>query len=162
MFLQDALGLQPPQVTGEITQDKAHDGFTATVSIIHSGRAASAPVFERTLLHHDPESLITDMAQGALELIDPYILACRADDNQDRKQMMHFISECDGKFAKWGWNLWGNALEDEKQFDRAIDKFKKAIEEIPNSQTHTPTGAMPSAISLIPTMPALSRNTRRR
>ncbi len=67
------------------------------------------------------------MALKALELIDPYVLAVQAYDDHDQKKTMYFISECDGKFAKWGWNLWGIVLSDEKNFDSAIENYKKAI-----------------------------------
>jgi tetratricopeptide (TPR) repeat protein len=128
LFLQDAFGLQPPQVTGEITQDKGSDGLIATVSIRHSGRAASAPLFERTALQPDPKALIAEMAQKALELVDPYVLAVQAYDNHDLNKTADFIQECDGDFAKLGCNLWGRVLLDEKNFNDAIENFEKAAE----------------------------------
>ena len=125
-FLQDSLGLQPLQVTGEITEDK--DGLIATVSISHSLRLVSDPVFERTKPQGDFKSLIEEMAQSTLELIDPYVLAMHAQDNHDQHSTLQFISECDGTLAKWGWNLWGNVLVDDKRYDEAIEKYEKAIE----------------------------------
>jgi tetratricopeptide (TPR) repeat protein len=127
LFLQDVFGLQPPQLTGEITEDKSGNIFAATLSISHSRRRDSAPVFERVPPQHDPESLIAEMALRALELIDPYVLALYTYDKNNRKETMRLISECDGKFAKWGWLDWGYVLADEKDFDGAIEKYRKAI-----------------------------------
>jgi tetratricopeptide (TPR) repeat protein len=127
IFLQEVMGLQPPQVTAEITEDEAKHSLAATVSISHSRRPEVEPIFERIDRYQDPDSLISEMAQQALELIDPYVLALYFFKKRDRERTLHFVSRCDGKFAKWGWVLWGNLLLSEQNPDGAIEKYKMAL-----------------------------------
>lgn len=125
LLLQEILSLQPPMLTGEVTEEL--NGFIATVSVSHSRRPASDACSKQTAAHPDPQSLVEDMADRSIELIDPYVLAVYSYRHHNIDATMHLISECDGKFAKWGWLLWGAVLLDQKDFEGAIDKDKRAL-----------------------------------
>jgi len=78
----------------------------------------------------DIRYVIEKAAEQLLKLTDPYLLACYYESigaNENAINTLRYALQNEMNDKVWAYNLWGNILMKEGEYDDAIDKYKKAL-----------------------------------
>jgi len=133
-YIRDFLGIHEETIRGEIT----HEGkkLRLRLRVGSHGAVPDPPARSETEL----EDLLHLGARGVIRAIDPYILAVYLlDRRSDREGAFDLIVHCLENDPKdddaWAYNLWGDMLRGEGQYEEAIEKYEAAIRQKPDFPT---------------------------
>jgi tetratricopeptide (TPR) repeat protein len=135
--LQEFLHLQPPHVSGEIMalpdsepKDDRHiapskNTLLVTVRVTDNDERTSSHLYLTTT---DPQTVVSDVAEEVVRIIDPYISAARMYGKRQPEEALKLLDQCRGDLMmKWCWSLRGLIFTDERNYSRAESAFKTSL-----------------------------------
>jgi Tfp pilus assembly protein PilF len=140
-------GVYPKHISGDIvvpvvTPTKVGSAPVqqqATVTVyLTQGRSRSAGV-RVVVAADDLGLLVQSTAETALEQVNPYVLAAYRDEHGEHEKAIEIVERIiqdpseDILHKTAACSLWGLVLEEQKKYDEAIAKYRKAIELDPKS-----------------------------
>lgn len=131
-LIREALGISSKVITGELTQE----GELLKLTLRITGKASETFTQKINLKLADGQyqamnTLINQAAEALFQNTDPvlaasYYLWVKQDFDKCIKAAKYAIKEGD-KDLIWAYDIWGKALEYQRHYEGAIDKYQRAI-----------------------------------